>query len=143
MYSLQKKKHKNTSIWKKFKDYYNESYGIHVWEIDESRSIECVDLILINNEIYNYNYLKWRIDWLYDEFDNCTERVIEVTKDYIDNYFTENDMIFNEEDFIIDDEKIKFPIYIVKGVIYNPNKDVMKKIIYDSIAKYKAEKEGI
>ena len=116
---------------------------LHVWEIDESRSIECVDLILINNEIYNYNYLKWRIDWLYDEFDNCTERVIEVTKDYIDNYFTENDMIFNEEDFIIDDEKIKFPIYIVKGVIYNPNKDVMKKIIYDSIAKYKAEKEGI
>jgi hypothetical protein len=28
-------------------------------------------------------------------------------------------------------------------VAYNPNKDVMKKVVYDSIAKYKAEKEGI
>ena len=27
--------------------------------------------------------------------------------------------------------------------MYNPNKDVMKKVVYDSIAKYKAEKEGI
>ena len=52
-------------------------------------------------------------------------------------------MIFDEEDFTLDDEKINLPIYIVKSVLYNPNKDVMKKVVYDSIAKYKAEKEGL
>ena len=123
---------------------YDAYYSIHAWEINESHSTdECVNLILINNEIYNFDYLKWRIDWLYYEFDDCVERVIEVTKDYVKNYFAENDIIFDEDDFMLDDKKIKFPIYIVKGVIYNPNKDVMKKVVYDSIAKYKAEKEGI
>lgn len=127
---------------KEFTDTY-ESYRINIWEVDKYDETECLNLVLINNEIYNFDYLKWRINWLYDEFDDCVERVIEITTDYINNYFTENGMVFHEDDIMLDDEIIKFPIYIVKGVIYNPNKDVMKKVVYDSIAKYKAEKEGI
>ena len=127
---------------KEFTDRY-ESYRINIWEVDKDYKTDIVDLVLLNNEIYNYDYLKWQIDWLYDEFNNCAERVIEITTDYINNYFTENGMVFHEDDIMFDDEKIKFPIYIVKGVIYNPNKDVMKKVVYDSIAKYKAEKEDI
>ena len=127
---------------KEFTDIY-ESYRINIWEVDKHDETEWLNLVLINNEIYNFDYLKWRINWLYDEFDDCVERVIEITTDYINNYFTENGMVFHEDDIMFDDEKIKFPIYIVKGVIYNSNKDVMKKVVYDSIAKYKAEKEGI
>lgn len=127
---------------KEFTDAY-ESYRINIWEIDKYDETECLNLVLINNEIYNFDYLKWRINWLYDEFDDCVEKVIEITTDYINNYFTENGMLFHEDDIMLDDKIIKFPIYIVKGVIYNPNKDVMKKVVYDSIAKYKAEKEGI
>ena len=127
---------------KEFTDTY-ESYRINIWEVDKHDETECLNLVLINNEIYNFDYLKWRINWLYDEFDDCVERVIEITTDYINNYFTENGMVFHEDDIMLDDEIIKFPIYIVKGVLYNPNKDVMKKVVYDSIAKYKAEKEGI
>lgn len=127
---------------KEFTDEY-ETYHIQSWEVDELHPSEFVDLILINGKVYNYKYLEWRIGWLYDEFDHCTQRVIEITKDYVENYFRENDMIFNEDDLTLDDEKINLPIYIVKGVLYNPNKDVMKKIVYDSIAKYKAEKEGL
>ena len=127
---------------KEFTDKY-ESYRINVWEVDKHYETEIVDLVLLNNEIYNYNYLKWQNDWLYGVFDNCAERVTEVTEDCVKNYFVENDMIFDEDDFMLDDEKIKFPIYIVRGVIYNSNKDVMKKVVYDSIAKYNAEKEGI
>ena len=52
-------------------------------------------------------------------------------------------MKFDDDNFKFDDKMIKFPIYIVKGVLYNPSKDVMKKVVYDSIAKYKAEKEGL
>ena len=127
---------------KKFTDEH-EYYGISIWEVDKHYKTECVNLVLINNEIYNYDSIKFQIYWLCDEFDDCTDRVIEVTKDYINNYFTENNMMFDEEDFTLNNKKIKFPIYIVKGVIYNPNRDVMKKVVYDSIAEYKAEKEGV
>jgi hypothetical protein len=84
-----------------------------------------------------------------DAFDDCTDRVIEVTKDCVVDYFKKDfgygseNLEFDDDDFEFDDKMIKFPIYIVKGIIYNPNKDVMKKVVYDSIAKYKAEKEGI
>ena len=127
-----------------FTDDYDESYTIHEWEVDEVHNNECVNLILLNNEIYNFNSLRFQIDWLYDMFEYCTDRVIEVTKDCIENYFKEHMSTFNEDvDLMFDDKKINLPMYIVKGVIYNPNKEIMKKVVYDSIAKYKAEKEGL
>ena len=68
--------------------------------------------------------------------------------DYLNNFkkdfgYGGENLEFDDDNFKFDDKMIKFPIYIVKGIIYNPNKDVMKKVVYDSIAKYKAEKEGI
>ena len=127
----------------------NESYRINVWEVDKHYETEIVDLVLLNNEIYNFNSLRFQIDYLYDEFDDCTDKVIEVTKDWVVDYFKKDfgygseNLEFDDDNFKFDDKIIKFPIYIVKGIMYNPNKDVMKKIVYDSIAKYKTEKEGI
>lgn len=127
----------------------NEHYRINIWDVDEHHEIEVVNLVLINNEIYNFDSLKFQIDYLYDTFDDCTDRVIEITKDWVIDYFKKdfregNDNLeFDDDNFKFDDKMIKFPIYIVKGIMYNPNKDVMKKVVYDSIAKYKAEKEGI
>lgn len=126
-----------------------ESYRINVWEVDEYHETECVNLVLLNDEIYNFNSLRFQIDYLYDAFDDCTDKVIEVTKDWIVDYFKKEfkygsgNLEFDVDNFKFDNKMIKFPIYIVKGVLYNPNKDVMKKVVYDSIAKYKAEKEGI
>lgn len=128
----------------------NEYYRINIWDVDEYHETECVNLVLLNNEIYNFNSLRFKIDYLYDIFDDYyMDRVIEVTKDWVVDYFKkdfkcENENLeFDDDNFKFDDKMIKFPIYIVKGIIYNPNKDVMKKVVYDSIAKYKAEKEGI
>ena len=126
----------------KFTEDYNNCYSIDSWKIDEYHGNESTDLILINGEIYNYHTIKWEKDWL-DEFDYCNDRVSEITKDWMFDYFKKHDVISYKDDFMFEDKEIKFPIYIVKGVIYNPNKDVMKKVVYDSIAKYKAEKEGI
>lgn len=130
----------------------NEHYRINIWDVDEYHETECVNLVLINNEIYNFDSLKFKIDYLYDTFDSCTDRVIELTKDWVVDYFKKyfeygrygsENLEFDDDNFKFDDKMIKFPIYIVKGIMYNPNKDVMKKVVYDSIAKYKAEKEGI
>lgn len=127
----------------------NEYYSINIWDVDEHHETECVNLVLLNGEIYNFDSLKFQIDYLYDTFDDCTNRVIEVTKDCVVDYFKKDfgygseNLEFDDEDFEFDGKMIKFPIYIVKGIIYNPSKDVMKKVVYDSIAKYKAEKEGI
>ena len=127
----------------------NESYRINVWEVDEHYETEIVDLVLLNNEIYNFDSIRFQIDYLYDTFDDCTDKVIEVTKDWVVDYFKKDfgygseNLEFDDDNFKFDDKMIKFPIYIVKGIMYNPNKDVMKKVVYDSIAKYKAEKEGI
>ena len=127
----------------------DERYIINIWDVDEHHETEIVDLVLLNNEIYNFDSLKFQIDYLYNTFDDCTDRVIEVTKDWVVDYFKKDfgegsdNLEFDDEDFMFDDKMIKFPIYIVKGIMYNPNKDVMKKVVYDSIAKYKAEKEGI
>lgn len=125
----------------------NEYYRINVWDVDEHHETECVNLVLLNSEIYNFDSLRFKIDYLYDTFDDCKDRVIEVTKDWVIDYFKKDfgsdNLEFDDDDFKFDDKIIKFPIYIVKGVIYNPNKDVMKKVVYDSIAKYKAEKEGL
>jgi hypothetical protein len=131
---------------KKFTDEY-ETYHIQSWEVDKLHPSEFVDLVLLNDEIYNFNSLRFQIDYLYDTFDDCTDRIIEVTKDWAIDYFKKDfgsdNLEFDDDDFKFEDKMIKFPIYIVKGVLYNPNKDVMKKVVYDSIAKYKAEKEGI
>jgi hypothetical protein len=133
----------------KFIESYDETFSIDSWEVDEHHETECVNLVLINNEIYNFDSIRFQIDYLYDTFDDCVDRVIEVTKDWVVDYFKKDfgygseNLKFDDEDFKFDDKMIKFPIYIVKGVAYNTNKDVMKKVVYDSIAKYKAEKEGI
>lgn len=133
---------------KEFTDEY-ETYHIQSWEVNNLHPSEFVDLVLLNDEIYNFDSLRFQIDYLYDTFDDCTDRVIEVTKDWVVDYFKKDfgegseNLKFDDEDFKFDDKMIKFPIYIVKGVLYNPNKDVMKKVVYDSIAKYKAEKEGL
>ena len=127
----------------------HESYRINIWDVDEYHKTECVNLVLINNEIYNFDSIRFQIDYLYDAFDDCIDTVIEVTKDWVVDYFKKDfeygneNLEFDDDDFKFNDKMIKFPIYIVKGIIYNPNKDVMKKVVYDSIAKYKAEKEGI
>ena len=125
----------------------NEYYRINVWDVDEHHETECVNLVLLNGEIYNFDSLRFQIDYLYDTFDDCTDRVIEVTKDWVIDYFKKDfgsdNLEFDDDDFKFENKMIKFPIYIVKGVLYNPNKDVMKKVVYDSIAKYKAEKEGL
>ena len=127
----------------------NECYRINVWDVDKHYKTECVNLVLLNNEIYNFDSLRFKIDYLYDTFDDCADRVIEVTKDWVVDYFKKDfgygneNLEFDDNDFEFDNKMIKFPIYIVKGIMYNPNKDVMKKVVYDSIAKYKAEKEGI
>ena len=127
----------------------HECYRINVWNVDKYHEIECVNLVLINNEIYNFDSLRFKIDYLYDEFDDCTDRVIEVTKDWVVDYFKKDfkygseNLKFDDDYFEFEEKMIKCPIYIVKGIMYNPNKDVMKKVVYDSIAKYKAEKEGI
>lgn len=120
-----------------------EYYRINVWEVDEYHETERVNLVLLNGEIYSFESLKFKIDYLYDIFDDCTNRVIEVTKDWVVDYLKSENLEFDDDNFKFDDKMIKFPIYIVKGIMYNPNKDVMKKVVYDSIAKYKAEKEGI
>ena len=132
---------------KEFTDEY-ETYHIQSWEVNELHPSEFVDLVLLNDEIYNFKSLRFQIDYLYDEFDDCTDRVIEVTKDWVINYFKKDfggsdNLEFDDDNFKFEDKMIKFPIYIVKGVLYNPNKQVMKKVVYDSIAKYKAEKEGL
>ena len=132
---------------KEFTDEY-ETYHIQSWEVNKLHPSEFVDLVLLNDEIYNFDSLRFKIDYLYDAFDDCTDRVIEVTKDWVIDYFKKDfgygsENLEFDDDFKFDDKMIKFPIYIVKGVLYNPNKDVMKKVVYDSIAKYKAEKEGI
>ena len=135
-------------IMKEFTDE-NESYRINVWNVDEHHETECVNLVLLNNEIYNFDSLRFQIDYLYDSFEDCTDKVIEVTKNWVIDYFKkdfgyENENLeLDDDNFKFDDKMIKFPIYIVKGIMYNPNKDVMKKVVYDSVAKYKAEKEGI
>lgn len=127
----------------------NEHYRINIWDVDEYHETECVNLVLLNDEIYNFDSLRFQIDYLYDTFDDCTDRVIEVTKDWVVDYFKKDfgygseNLEFDDDYFMFNDKMIKFPIYIVKGIMYNPNKDVMKKVVYDSIAKYKAEKEGI
>lgn len=127
----------------------DEHYRINIWDVDEYHETECVNLVLLNNEIYNFDSLRFQIDYLYDTFDDCTDRVIEVTKDWVVDYFKKDfgygseNLEFDDDCFMFNDKMIKFPIYIVKGIMYNPNKDVMKKVVYDSIAKYKAEKEGI
>lgn len=133
---------------REFTDTY-ESYRINVWDVDKYHETECVNLVLLNGEIYNFDSLRFQIDYLYGSFEDCTDRVIEVTKDWVVDYFKKDfgygneNLEFDDEDFEFDDKIIKFPIYIVKGIMYNPNKDVMKKVVYDSIAKYKAEKEGL
>ena len=135
-------------IMKEFTDE-NESYRINVWNVDEHHETECVNLVLLNNEIYNFDSLRFQIDYLYDSFEDCTDKVIEVIKNWVIDYFKkdfgyENENLeLDDDNFKFDDKMIKFPIYIVKGIMYNPNKDVMKKVVYDSVAKYKAEKEGI
>lgn len=127
----------------------NEHYRINIWDVDKHYETECVNLVLINNEIYNFDSIRFEIDYLYDTFDDCRDRVIEVTKDWVIDYFKKDfeergeNLKFDDDDFKFNNKMIKFPIYIVKGIMYNPNKDVMKKVVYDSIAKYKAEKEGI
>lgn len=121
----------------------DEYYRINVWNVDEYHETERVNLVLLNGEIYNFDSLKFKIDYLYDIFDDYTNRVIEVTKDWVVDYLKSENLEFDNDNFKFDDKMINFPIYIVKGIMYNPNKDVMKKVVYDSIAKYKAEKGGI
>lgn len=136
--------------FREFTDTWKESYGIDVWELDKFNMNESVNLVLINDKVYNFESVKFSLEWLYDEFDEGTDRVIEITKDWVINYL-EKEYRYTDTKFDLDDdnfkfehgEMIKFPIYIVKGVMYNPNEEVMKKVVYDSVAKYKAEKEGL
>lgn len=135
--------------FRKFTDTWKESYRMDVWELDKFHINESINLILINDKVYNFESVKFSIEWMCDEFDEGTDRVIEITKDWVINYlekeyrYTDTKFDFDDYNFKFEDDMIKFPIYIVKGVMYNPNEEVMKKVVYDSVAKYKAEKEGI
>ena len=40
-------------------------------------------------------------------------------------------------------DKIQFPVYCVLNVKYDKDESVIEKVVYDEIAKYKAEKEGL
>ena len=125
---------------RKFTDDCNENYNIKVWSVDEVYSNEVTDLIFINNKVYKLYDIKWEYDWIYYSEDNGNTigNVTELNKCDIDEDFQ------NTEDLNqFRDEELKFPIYIVRGVTYNKDRSVMKKVVYDSIAKYKAEKEGL
>lgn len=119
-----------------FVQHYNNDYRIAVWDIDKiSNDIPTVSLCLYNgkvvtaNELYDNSntYPAW--EFVYNNKENYNGRVMEITKE---NYMNEN--------YVTD---VQFPIYVVFDVPYNKDKLVMEKIVYDEIAKYKAEKEGL
>lgn len=128
-----------------FIQHYNHDYRIAVWDIDKiSNNIPTVSLCLCNgkvvtaNELYDNSntYPAW--EFVYNNKENYFGRVMEITKE---NYMNEiYDADYKNEIDVID---VQFPIYVVFNVPYNKDKLVMKKIVYDEIAKYKAEKEGL
>ena len=118
-----------------------EYYYINEWEVDKvCKNVE-VDLCMINGEIKTIddvcdNGATHEIYEAYDMKNDYSSKVIEITKEEVDRCINEN----HDDEF---DKSIKFPVYVVRDVKYNPDFSVMKKIVFDEIAKYKAEKQGL
>lgn len=129
---------------------YEEYYNIHEWNVDEvSKEIPTNDLCLYNGEVVKLDDLNGGNDFDYSAYiaycifnnlqENTKSRVLEITKeDYLKELLDSNC-----EDDEIDINKIQFSIYCVRDVKYNKDKSVMYKTVYDEIAKYKSEKEGL
>lgn len=129
-----------------FVDSYGD-YRIQEWEMDKiPTEIPTNDLCLYNGEIvklddlckeFNEGYVAYCL--FGDLRENAKSRVLEITKEDYLNCLLDNNWGQDE----VDINKIQFPIYCVQDVKYNKDKSVMEKTIYDEIAKYKSEKEGL
>lgn len=126
---------------------YEEYYNIHEWNVDEvSKEIPTNDLCLYNGEVVKLDDLNTQFAYEgYCAFcyfncyiENSKSRVLEITKEDYLKYLSDNNWE-NEIDINI----VQFPIYCVRDVKYNKDKSIMYKTVYDEIAKYKAEKEGL
>ena len=131
-----------------FASTYDENYRIQTWEIDE------VPIEVPTNDMCLFNGKVVRLDDLNKEFENegyvafcifsdlrenAKSRVLEITKeDYLNGLLNNN---WGQDE--VDIEKVQFPIYCVQDVKYDKNKEVINKVVYDEIARYKAEKENI
>ena len=126
---------------KNFTNSGNEPFSVHEWEIDEGVFYEdTVTMVLINNKIYNLNKIQWKYDWLYNSINegNKIGNVRELNFSDIEGYDAIWDL--NWEETV---NMVSFPIYIVYDVPFNKNFSVMQKTVYDSVAKYNAEREGL
>ena len=133
-----------------FVDSYYGDYRIQEWEMDKiPTEIPTNDLCLYNEEVVKLDDLNGGNDFDYSAYiaycifsnlqENTKSRVLEITKeDYLKELLDNN-----IEDNEIDINKVQFPIYCVQDVKYNKDKSVMYKSVYDEIAKFKAEKEGL
>lgn len=130
-----------------FVDSYYEDYHIQEWEMDKiSTEIPTNDLCLYNGEVVKLDDLSKEFNEGYvayclfsDLRENFKFHVLEITKENYLNGLLDNNWGQDE----VDINKIQFPIYCVQDVKYNKDKSVMYKTVYDEIAKYKAEKEGL
>lgn len=130
-----------------FVDSYYGDYRIQEWEMDKiPTEIPTNDLCLYNGEVVKLDDLNTQFAYEgYCAFCyfNCyiedfKSRVLEITKENYLKYLSDNNSE-NEIDINI----VQFPIYCVRDVKYNKDKSVMYKTVYDEIAKYKSEKEGL
>ena len=127
---------------------YEEYYNIHEWNVDEvSKEIPTNDLCLFNGKIVrlddlskefgNEGYVAYCL--FSDLLENAKSRVLEIiNEDYLNGLLNNN---WGQDE--VDINKVQFPIYCVQDVKYNKDKSVMYKAVYDEIAKYKNEKEGL
>ena len=126
---------------------WDEYYNIHEWTVDKiSTEIPTNDLCFYNGKVVKLDDLDNKFGeeghvthlLFEDILENAKSRVLEITKeDYLEGLFT-----YDYTDYV-DIDKVQFPIYCVQDVKYNKDKSVMYKAVYDEIAKYKAEKEGL
>lgn len=130
-----------------FVDSYYGDYRIQEWEMDKiPTEIPTNDLCVYNGEVVRLDDLNTQFAYEgYCAFcyfncyiEDSKSRVLEITKEDYLEYLLDN----NWEDGI-DINTVQFPIYCVRDVKYNKDKSVMYKAVYDEIAKFKAEKEGL
>ena len=91
----------------------------------------------LSKEFGNEGYVAYCL--FSDLLENAKSRVLEIiNEDYLNGLLNNN---WGQDE--VDINKVQFPIYCVQDVKYNKDKSVMYKSVYDEIAKYKAEKEGL
>lgn len=127
---------------------YDEGYRIQIWDVDKiPTEIPTNDFCLFNNEVvrlddlcFKYSEEGYITSCIFEDLrEKAKFRVLEITKED----YEQGILYYDWHEEKADINKIQFPIYCVLKVKYDKDKSIIEKVVYDEIAKYKAEKEGL